>query len=67
MTESFTLADVRAVDVRKSVVGEAEVPFARRVVTVGVQPDLGAVVGLAAVDVEVHLGYGDGSDPVRGC
>ena len=56
-------ADVRAVEVLEHVVGEAEVPLARRVVAVAVQPDLGAVLGLVAVDVEVHLGVGDGGDP----
>jgi hypothetical protein len=35
------------------------------VVAVAVQPDLGAVLGLVAVDVEVHLGVGDGGDPAR--
>ena len=59
------LADVRAVEVLEHVVGEAEVPLARRVVAVAVQPDLGAVLGLVAVDVEVHLGVGDGGDPAR--
>jgi hypothetical protein len=36
------------------------------VVAVAVQPDLGAVLGLVAVDVEVHLGVGYGGDPARG-
>jgi len=59
----FSLADVRAVELREDVVGQAKVPLARRVVVVLVQPDLGAVLGLVAVDVEVHLGVGDGGDP----
>jgi hypothetical protein len=63
--DSFTLADVRAVEVLENVVGKAKVPLARRVVAVAVQPDLGAVLGLVAVDVEVHLGVGDGRDPAR--
>lgn len=63
LRDLFSLADVRAVEVLEDVVSKAKVPLARRVIAVAVQPDLGAVGRLVAVDVEVHLGVGDGSDP----
>jgi len=43
---------------------QAKVPLARGVLPVVVEPDFGAVVSLAAVDVEVFARVGDGSDPV---
>jgi hypothetical protein len=63
LRDLFSLADVWAVEVLEDVIGKAKVPLARRVVAVAVQPDLGAVGRLVAVDVEVHLGVGDGGDP----
>jgi hypothetical protein len=62
---SFSLADVRAVELREDIVGETKVPLAGRVVVVLVQPDLIVVLGLVAVEVEVHLRVGDGGDPAR--
>jgi hypothetical protein len=63
LRDLFSLADVRAVEVLEDVVGKTKVPLARRVVAIAVQPDLGAVGRLVAVDVEIHLGVGDGCDP----
>jgi hypothetical protein len=60
-----SLANVRAVELRENVVGQAQEPLARRVLVVLVQPDLGAVLGLVAVDVQVHLRVSDGGDPVE--
>lgn len=58
---SFALADVGAVE--RAVLVQGEVPFAGGVLAVVVEPDFGAVVGLAAVDVEVFARVGHGGDP----
>ena len=43
---------------------QRKVPFARRVLLVVVEPNLGGVVSLAAVDVEEFARVGYGGDPV---
>ena len=47
---SVTPANVRAVE--RALLVQRQVPFARRVLSVVVEPDFGGVVGLATVDVE---------------
>lgn len=58
---SVALADVGAV--QRAVLIQAEVPLARRVLSVLVEPDFSFVIGLAVVDVEELARVGHGSDP----
>lgn len=46
-----------------NVIRLGEVEFARRMVSVSVEPDLSPVVGFAAVDVEIHVAVGHWGDP----
>ena len=59
---SVALADVGAVE--RALLVQAKVPFAGGMLAVIVEPDFGAVVGLAAVDVEELLRVVHSSDPV---
>ena len=51
--------------VERAVLVQGEVPFARGMLLVVVEPDFGGVVRLAAVDVEEFSGVGHGGDPVH--